>query len=184
MAMRCATLVAALLCASCGAFSPSADDLRLDPHGHLVWAARTGDLAAIRALAAAGVDLDASTATARVFVFPDLDHRGWTALQHAVQKERIDVVRLLLECGAHPDARETGTATTPLVIAAGHEDPAIAKLLLDAGADVALGRTALTQEAPGGPLWHVVERIGEHVSGGWSRALALQRLGVARPPQR
>lgn len=184
MHTRIATLVAALLGASCGALAPSADNLRNDPHGHLIWAARTGDVAAVRALAAAGVDLDASTATGRVFVFPDLDHRGWTALQHAVQTQRIDVVRVLLECGAHPDARQTGTATTPLVIAAGHADPAIMRLLLDGGADVALGRKALTEDAPGGPLWHAVERLGERVSGDWSRDLATERLrtsATARP---
>ncbi|MEZ5293202.1 MAG: ankyrin repeat domain-containing protein [Vicinamibacterales bacterium] len=181
MTARVATFVAATLCASCGTFSPSTDDLRGDPHGHLIWAARTGDVAAIRALAAAGIDLDASTATARAFVFPDLDHRGWTALQHAVQKRRIDVVRVLLECGASADARQAGTTTTPLVIAAGHEDPAIMRLLLAAGADPALGRQALTEEAPGGPLWHVIERIGEHVSGDWSRSLALERLGTTGP---
>src|SRR5689334_25382987 len=99
MHRRVALFCAALACASCGMFSPSAAELQNDPHGHLVWAARTGDVAAIRALAASGVDLNASTTTPAVFVFPDLDHKGWTALQHAVGKHQVASVRALLESG-------------------------------------------------------------------------------------
>lgn len=182
MDSRSALLLAAALCASCGAFSPSADNLRHDPHGHLVWAARTGDVAAIRRLAASGVDLDASPATPSTFVFPDLDHIRWTALQHAVQKHQVDAVRVLLEWGADPDATQAGTINTALFIAAGDRDPAIARLLLDAGADVNLARNALAQEEPGGPLWHVVEHVVERATGTqWSRKLALERLGATGP---
>jgi ankyrin repeat protein len=182
MNRRVALLLAALVCASCGAFSPSADDLRNDPHGHLIWAARTGDVAAIRRLAASGVDLDASTVTPSTFVFPDLDHIRWTALKHAVQKHRVDAVRVLLEWGADPDAREAGSAVPPLFIAAGLKDPTIARLLLDAGADVNLSRKALTLDGPGGPLWHVVEHALERVTASrWSREVALERLGATGP---
>src|SRR5262245_63428864 len=104
MDSRVALLLAAAVCASCEAFSPSAEDLRNDPHGHLVWAARTGDVASIRRLAASGIDLNASTVTAPRFVFPDIDHTRWTARQHAVQKHQVDAVRVLLESGADPDA--------------------------------------------------------------------------------
>jgi len=183
MASRVALLLAAAVCASCAACSPSVDDLRNDPHGHLVWAARTGDVVAIRRLAASGVDLDASTNTPGIFVFPDFDHIRWTALQHAVQKHQVDAVRVLLESGADPDARQTGTANTPLFIAAFDKDPTIARLLLDAGADVNLSRKALTQEEPGGPLWHVVEHAMERVSGRQSRQEALERLGATGPSQ-
>ena len=183
MDSRVALLLAAVACASCGAFSPSAEDLRNDPHGHLVWAARTGDVAAIRRLAASGIDLDASTATPRIFVFPDIDHTHWTALQHAVQKHQVDAVRVLLEWGADPDARPAGSAITPLFIAAGDKDPTIARLLLDAGADVNLSRKALTQAGPGGPLWHIVEHAVESVSGGQSRKEALERMGATGPSQ-
>src|SRR5262245_2889349 len=134
MDTRVAFLLAAAVCASCGAFSPSPEDLRTDPHGHLVWAARTGDVAAIRRLAASGIDLDASADTPRVFVFPDLDHIRWTALQHAVQKHQVDALEALLEWGADPDARPAGNYT-PLLIAAFDKDPTILRLLLDAGAD-------------------------------------------------
>lgn len=183
MDRRAALLLAAVVCASCLAFSPSAEDLRNDPHGHLVWAARTGDVAAIRRLAASGIDLDASAVTPSVFVFPDLDHTGWTALQHAVQKHQVGAVRVLLDWGADPDARPPGSAITPLFIAAGDQDPTIARLLLEAGADVNLSRKALTQTEPGGPLWHVVEHTLERVSGSQSRKEALDRMGATGPSQ-
>lgn len=178
--MRCrrvALLLAAALSASCGAVSPSADDLRNDPHGYLVWAARTGDVAAIRTLAASGLDLDVSPATPRIFVFPDLDHIRWTALQHAVQKHQVDAVRALLEWGADPDARPEGT-WTPLLIAAADKNPTIGRLLLDAGADVSLSRKILSQDAPGGPLWHFVEYAVARVSGSQSPKDALERLAA------
>src|SRR5262245_59145344 len=170
-----ALLVAAALCASCGAFSPSADDLRDDPHGHLVWAARTGDVAAIRTLAASGIDLNAVPVAPRAFVFPDLDPMRWTALQHAVQKHQVDAVRVLPEWGAEPDARQNGYP--PLLIAAFDKDPTIWRLLLDAGADVNLSRKVLAQDEPGGPLWLVFEHVMEGLSGSGSRKEALERLG-------
>jgi ankyrin repeat protein len=180
---RAALLLAAALCASCGAFTPSADDLRNDPHGHLIWAARTGDVGAIRRLAASGVDLDASTPTSTVFVFPDIDHKGWTALQHAVQKRQVDAVRALLDSGARPDARPEGSAVTPLFIAVFDQDPTIAQLLIKAGADVSLSQKAFTADEPGGPLWNLVEHAMERVTG-HSREDALQRLASYTPPTR
>ena len=173
----------AALCASCGALRPSADDLRNDPHGHLVWAARTGDVAAIRHLASSGLDLNSSTNTPWIFVFPDIDHTGWTALQHAVQKHQIAAVRVLLELGADPDARPAGSAITPLFIAAGDKDQTIARLLVGAGADVNLSRQALTAPEPGGPLWHVIEHVAGGASANQSRKEALDRLGAAGPVQ-
>jgi ankyrin repeat protein len=176
MACRIALLLAAAACASCGMLGPSAGDLRSDPHGHLVWAARTGDVAAIRRLAASGVNLDASNATASTFVFPDFDHIRWTALQHAVQKQQVDAVRVLLEWGADPDAMEAGAVNTPLFIAAGAKDPTIERLLFDAGADVNLSLKAFGQDEPGGPLWHVIEHVLEGSHARQSRKDALERM--------
>ena len=178
-----ALTLAAVFCSSCGVFSPSADDLQRDPHGHLVWAARTGDVAAIRALAASGLDLNAATDTPSKFVFPDLDHKGWTALQHAAQKRQVDAVRALLASGANPDARPSGSAITPLIIAAVADDQTIVQLLLEAGADLNLSRQGLTQEDPGGPLWHAVERTMERVKGIPSRKEALDRIKPTPPHQ-
>src|SRR5215470_7498756 len=155
MSFRIALLLASVVCSSCGLVRPSADDLRNDPHGHLVWAARKGDVAAIRTLAASGVDLNASSVTRLAFIFPDFDHVRWTALQHAVQKRHTEAVRALLEWGAEPDATAPGTTNTPLFIAASYTDRAMVKMLLDAGADVSwVERTA--QSEPGGPLWHLI----------------------------
>lgn len=170
---RWLAVLAAAVCVSCGAFRPSAEDLRHDPHGHLVWAARTGDVAAIRRLAASGINLDASPVTATRFIFPDLDHRQWTALQHAVQKGQVEAVRVLLEWGAQPDARQDGF--TPLAIAAGSKDPTIARLLLDAGADVNVSLKLWAQEEPGGPLWHLIE----HALGSPSPKDAQERIATA-----
>lgn len=165
--MRCRIplLLATVVCASCGILAPSADDLRNDPHGHLVWAARRGDVAAIRRLAASGVDLDASNATAPRIIFPDLDHIHSTALQHAVRKHQVEAVRVLLEWGAEPDATEPRSVATPLFIAASYNDRTMVKLLLDAGADVNRTVRALAEEEPGGPLWHVIEHVLERVQG-------------------
>ena len=156
--LAAAVSVLATVCTSCGAFTPSAADLRNDPHGHLVWAARTGDVAAIRTLAASGVDLSASSATALRFVFPEFDHMESTPLQHAVRKHQVDAVRVLLEWGAEPDSMPAGGAT-PLLIAVGSHDPAIARLLLDAGADIDTvgpqddgAQTPLTQAMSTGPF--------------------------------
>jgi len=156
-----AVLTAACLAASCGVIKPSAEDLRNDPHGHLIWAARTGDVAAIRRLAASGIDLDATPVTAMKFVFPDLDHRVWTALQQAAIKQQVEAVRVLLEWGADPDAMRDGA--TPLLIAAGSSDPTMTRLLLDAGADV--NRTLATEAwaenegGDGNPLGHLIAYV-------------------------
>src|SRR5207302_6669075 len=104
MPRRIALLLAAVVCASCGILVPSAEDLRNDPHGHLVWAARNGDVAAIRTLATRGVDLNASSVTKRTFIFPDIDHARWPALQHAGPKQQADAVRVLLDWAADLDA--------------------------------------------------------------------------------
>ena len=175
MPSRIALLLASIVCASCGSVGPSAEDLRNDPHGHLVWAARTGDVAAIRGLAARGVDLNASSATGSTFIFPDFDHVRWTALQHAAQKHQAEAVRVLLEWGAEADTIEAGGAT-PLFIAASYNDRTMVKMLLDAGADVSLvARTAQAEE--GGPLWHLIEHVVQRAQGILSPkdALALVR---------
>ena len=160
MARSPVLLLVLALTSACGVLTPSAEDLRTDPHAHLVWAARTGDVAAIRRLAASGVDLDASPVTAMKFVFPDLDHRSWTALQHAAGKQQVEAVRALLEWGADPDAMTDGG--TPLLIAAGSDDSTMMRLLLDAGADV--NRTMATEawaevNDGGNPLGHLIQHV-------------------------
>jgi hypothetical protein len=185
MLCRMTLLLVAVVCASCGILGPSAEDLRNDPHGHLVWAARKGDVAAIRTLAARGVDLNASSVTERTFIFPDIDHARWTALQHAVQKQQAEAVRVLLECGAEPDATPPDSVATPLFIAASNNDRTMVKLLLDAGADVNRTVRLLAQGEPGGPLWNFIEHVLERVHGGLSPKDALELVrttaGQSRP---
>ena len=174
-------LVAAAVCASC---APSAKDLQNDPHGHLIWAARRGDVAAIRQLAATGVDLDATPSTDITFVSPDLDHRAWTALQHAVRKNQVEAVRALLESGADPDARRDGA--TPLFIAATIKDLTLFRILLDAGAD--LNATKAWTETPeakdDSPQWHVMEEAIARAYGNPSPKDAAERTPATAAPSR
>src|SRR5262249_31390401 len=62
--------------------------------------------------------------------------QGWTGLHRAAQQGHTEVVRLLLEHGAGPNAREPGDHTYPLHWAAAHGHIEIVRALLDAGADV------------------------------------------------
>ncbi len=177
-----AALITVVACASCA--SPSADDLRDDPHARLIRAAREGDVGTVRALAARGVDLDAATRTSSAVVFPDLDHASWTALQHAVQKRHMDVVRELLEWGASPDATAAGTVNTPLYIAAFDPDPTSALVLVDAGADVSLTGRGFVEDGESGPVWRIIERASGNSDTSLSRREALARmqaLGLTDP---
>jgi len=58
------------------------------------------------------------------------------ALHEAAKRGHVDVVRLLLDQGADPNAREPGDNTTPLHWAAAHGHLDVVRALLDAGADV------------------------------------------------
>jgi ankyrin repeat protein len=90
--------------------------------------------------------------------------RGWmtgTALHSAVSRKRADVVRILLEAGADPNARQSA-GWTALHSSAAHADPESVDLLLAAGADPAAtndeGRSVMDlAEESGGEV--VVERI-------------------------
>ncbi len=88
----------------------------------LVEAARAQDAAAVRALVAAGVDVDVAQ--------PD----GATALHWAAYRNDPEMAALLLDAGADVNAaNELGA--TPLWLAADNGSAAMVALLLDAGAD-------------------------------------------------
>ena len=108
-----------------------------DIHEELVVAARRGDVATIESIAKAGVDLDQPYAHS--------DH-GWTPLQMAIRRQRVDAVRVLLEWGADPDAT-FGSNRTPLEMATAAGNQPIVTLLINAGAT----RTGATVETPATP---------------------------------
>ncbi len=67
---------------------------------------------------------------------PDAPHQGWTGLHEAAKAGQTAAVRLLLEQGADPNAREAGDNTYPLHWAAAHAHVDVVRALLDAGGDV------------------------------------------------
>lgn len=61
--------------------------------------------------------------------------RGWTGLHSAAQGGQLEAVRLLLDHGADPNARESGDNTYPLHWAAAGRYLDVVRALLDAGGD-------------------------------------------------
>ena len=93
-------------------------------------ACAAGDVATLRDLLARDPELVRQTD-------PRGRHSGWTGLHTAAQGAHADVVRLLLQHGADPNAREAGDNTSPLFWAAAAGEPETVRALLDAGADAA-----------------------------------------------
>jgi ankyrin repeat protein len=110
--MRFAILIVALLATACASEPPSP----------IITAARTGDVATIRALAAAGADLNA------------LGPNHWTPMMHAIHKSQADAVSVLITAGADVN-RLTRSGNSALEMAVANGQTGIVRRLLDAGAD-------------------------------------------------
>ena len=122
------TLVAALSLAM-SPFAYAADCPLCSP-------ASNGDLVEVHRLLAAGADVNAKHSG------------GWTALRSAVSglglHSHPEVVKLLLNAGADPDAVKEDTDTA-LIRAVKYDDESVARILLDAGANPsAKGKHGLT----------------------------------------
>lgn len=93
--------------------------------GALHHAAQEGDIEVLKAVLAAGVDVNA------------LDSRGWTALMLATNKGYSLLIPLLLEAQADVNIRAPDGATA-LFMAVAHGNTEIIELLMKAGADVTI----------------------------------------------
>ena len=67
---------------------------------------------------------------------PYAPHQGWTGVHAAAKGGHLQAVRLLLEHGADPNAREAGDNTYPLHWAVAHGHLEVVRALLDSGGDV------------------------------------------------
>jgi ankyrin repeat protein len=92
-------------------------------------ACANGDLHSLRTL----LENDASLVRASR---PNSRYQGWTGLHSAAQRGHVDAVRLLLEHGADPNARESGDNTYPLHWAAAIRQLEVVQVLVGAGGDV------------------------------------------------
>ena len=138
---------------------------RVSPAGsELSRAAERGDAAALRALVAAGADVNARDNGYTPLVFaaragdaeavralldagadPNAracDANGWTPLIHALHKRRREAARALVERGADVNARAgrcdepaSQSGRTPLMYAAMYDDAKMVSFLLEHGAD-------------------------------------------------
>jgi len=119
-------------------------------------ACANGDLEVMRGL------LTADPGLARLSS-PDAPHKGWTGLHAAAQNGHTDAVRLLLEHGADPNAREAGDNTYPLHWAAAGRHLETARVLLDAGGEVIGAGDVHELEVIG---WATFYHDSDHASGG------------------
>lgn len=117
-------LLAAGLCLALSLLlaAPHASLAADDPGDALRRAASVGDLAKVKELLAAGVDVNAANAY------------GGTALAYAADKGHTAVVELLLERGANPNTTDRFYNSTPLGWAVSHGHADVARALLAKGA--------------------------------------------------
>ena len=130
--MRTILLLPALLLTACVVPPPGA-------FSRLAGPARDGDVATLQRLVAAGADPNVQDPAAN----------RWTPLMHAIHKNRLAAVRMLLERGAGADV-PSSEGVTPLTLATAEGNPEIVQALLDRGADPRVGGGAALRNAVAG----------------------------------
>lgn len=100
-----------------------------DPDAHaegtsplLVIAAFNGELETVRLLAEHGAKVDKTS-------------EGWTALHHAVANKHVEMIPILVECGADTERAEPENGQTPLQKAIENKQVDMVRALLENGAD-------------------------------------------------
>jgi imidazolonepropionase-like amidohydrolase/outer membrane protein assembly factor BamB len=152
-----------------------------DPKAELLAAAKKGDVAAVKALLAKGVDVNAK------------GDYGATALAFAADKGHLEVVKLLIEHKADVNNKDTFYKATPLDWAVMHDHVEIAKILIQAGAQGA--ESLLVGAASQGKteLVRAIVETGKVKPDGLNKALAaaakhptvaeLLKKAGAKPPE-
>ena len=98
----------------------------------LIGAVRNNDIGEVEKLISEGVDVNARNSEA------------WTPFLEAMNRDRVEIARLMINKGADVNAKDFG-GVTPLMWVAGYNHPDIARLLIEKGADVnARDRDGLT----------------------------------------
>ena len=111
----------------------------------LYWAARYGNVPAVRALLESGVDVNKKTLTGHTY--RDSENVYYTTALHVAAKNgHVATVKLLIENGADLNTRQESsfghTGTTPLGVAAERGNSLCAIELIKAGADVNLASSS------------------------------------------
>lgn len=89
----------------------------------LIWAAKRGDLAALKKAILQDANLNA------------IDSQGWTPLFHAAHQGNVEVLTALIEAGADVNfGKETGFTALFSAVSGGHVG--VVRALLNAGAEI------------------------------------------------
>jgi hypothetical protein len=155
-----ALVVPGVAAAQAPAAPPSSSPATADQGDALRRAASVGDVARVRELLAAGVDVNSANAY------------GGTALAFACDKGHLEVVKVLLDKGADLEAKDRFYSSTPLQWAAVKGHAEIARMLLAKGAKGEAELLALAAGEGSAPMVRVVLERGQVNATALSEALA------------
>jgi ankyrin repeat protein len=144
-------------------------------------AARKGDLASVKAMLDAGLDVNTKT------------RYGATALSYACDRGNVELVKLLIERGANVNAQDSFYGATPLTWAADKGHAEIVRLLLEKGArgvdmvimvGVQRGNPAIVKAAldRGGALPQTLtQALGQAEASGQTEIVQMLKAAGAKP---